>query len=311
MEEHSRRYGLADFRRYHDNRMTPEEQHVFEKRMLEDPFLREAFEGFEMLHKDGIAITPVTGKPGSLLPGVEIARPSGSGKPVWKYMVAAAVLLIAAFFSYQRFGAKTDSMQLKEASAMKRTQATEKRSEQSQTEDRKTAVVMMPPEGPAKQNVIKPVVPVISKKGDTFPDTDILPPGRAAGINGPEAKADTWQLPGEAARLALGGFRGGGEVIVVSDHALRGKPDSASVSDIVVIVREKPAGDTTKPRKWRQPATERMSFEEYLKRTTRNTLKYGEFIEIKILRNGRLEDLTPEEQDSLQKEMMKRGGSKN
>ncbi len=301
MEEHSRLYELEDFRRYHDNQMTPEEQHCFEKRMLEDPFLREAWEGFEMLHEDGIATASVIKKLNRLLPGMEVGRPGGGGKPVWKYMTAAAVL-IAAFFSYQRFGEKRDS---KKAPEIKSARAAEERIRQSQAKEEGAAAVIRPLEEAGKQNATKPAVPAISKNKDTFPGSGTLSPAGAAGIKGPGAKMDTWRLPGEAIQLAYGGFRGG-EIIVVGDREIRAKPDSASVSNIVVVLSGKPAEDTIKPGRDSRPAAERISFGEYLKLVTRNTLKYGESVEFKIFRNGRLEDLTPEEQDSLQKEVMRR-----
>ncbi|ODS84224.1 MAG: hypothetical protein ABS46_04290 [Cytophagaceae bacterium SCN 52-12] len=285
--------------------MTPGEQHVFEMRMLEDPFLREACEGFGMLHEDGIAIASVTRKLSRLLPEAEAARSGGPEKPVWRYMVAAGVLLIAAFFSYLRFGANTDSIRLKEASATERAPVVEKHSGQSQPEGKKTTAVMTPPGEAAEPGTAQPAVSVISKKRDAFPPGDTIKSGQAGSISGRGAEADTWQLPRETDRLASAGFRDG-EVIVVSDHVIRGKKDSASAGNIVVIVKEKQTGDTIEPGKGGRPATERMSFEEYLRRATRNTLQYGEFVEFKILRNGRLEDLTPGEQDSLQKEMIRR-----
>lgn len=305
MEEHSRRYGLADFRRYHDNRMTPEEQHCFEKRMLEDPFLKEACEGFEMLHEDDIATASVIEKLNRLLPGVEVGRPDSSGKPVWKYMAAATVLFIAAFFSYQRFGEKRDNIPFEKTSEIKSVRAAEERIQQSQAGGKGAAAAVRPPEEAGKENATKPVVPAISKNKDTFPGSVTLSPSGAAGTKGPEAKMDTWRLPGETIQLASGGFRGG-EIIVVSDRAIRDKPDSTSESNIVVVAKGKPAEDTIKPGRGSRPDTERMSFGEYLKLVTRNTLKYGESVEFKVFRNGRLEDLTPEEQDSLQKEVMRR-----
>ena len=305
MEDRNHRYELTDFCRYHDNTMTPGEQHIFEKRMLEDPFLREACEGFGMLHEDGIAIASVTGKLSRLLPEAEVARPGSPGKPVWRYMVAAGLLLIAAFFSYLRFGANTDSIRLKEAYVTESAPAVEKHSGQSQPEGKKTTAVMKPSGETAEPGAAQPAVSMISKKRDAFPPVDTLSSGQAGGINGRGAEADTWQLPRETDRLASAGFRDG-EVIVVSDRVIRGKQDSASTGNIVVIVKKKQAGDTIKPGRGGLPATERMSFEEYLKRATRNTIRYGESFEFKILRNGRLEDLTPEEEDSLQKEMMRR-----
>ncbi len=294
MGKDSRRYGLADFRRYHENKMMPEEQYSFEKRMLEDPFLREAFEGFEILRKDGIAADSISEKLNGLLPGVGVSRPEVVKRPVWKYMAVAAVLLVAVFFSYLRFGEKRDSVQLKEVSEIKSTGTIEEHSGQlTGTEVKDTAVVLTPPA-------------MVAKPRGTLPDTTGTSPSRRA-VAKKElgGEADTWQLPRGTAQLASADFHKG-EVIVVDARDIPDLPDSAAPGDVFVVVEEKSPGDTTKYRKESQSVTRQMSFEEYLKRSTQNALKYGESVQFKILRNGRLEDFTPEEQDSLLKEVLKR-----
>ncbi|MCE7041489.1 energy transducer TonB [Dyadobacter sp. CY312] len=47
-------YTAADFRRYRDGLMTAQEQHSFEKKCLEDPFVAEAYEGYLLLEENNI-----------------------------------------------------------------------------------------------------------------------------------------------------------------------------------------------------------------------------------------------------------------
>ena len=53
MEGFRKNYSYADFDRYYRGNMSKEEQFRFEYTLLEDPFLRDAYEGFEEMQKDG------------------------------------------------------------------------------------------------------------------------------------------------------------------------------------------------------------------------------------------------------------------
>ncbi|TDE10244.1 carboxypeptidase-like regulatory domain-containing protein [Dyadobacter psychrotolerans] len=53
MADDKSKYDLTDFQRYQVGSMSFAEQHSFEKRLLDDPFLAEAYQGFTELHDTG------------------------------------------------------------------------------------------------------------------------------------------------------------------------------------------------------------------------------------------------------------------
>ena len=53
MANDNRKYDLADFQQYYNGKMSLSEQHHFEKTLLEDPFVSEAYQGFEDLQNAG------------------------------------------------------------------------------------------------------------------------------------------------------------------------------------------------------------------------------------------------------------------
>jgi len=53
MANDNKKYDLADFQQYYNGEMSFSEQHHFEKMLLEDPFLSEAYQGFEALQEAG------------------------------------------------------------------------------------------------------------------------------------------------------------------------------------------------------------------------------------------------------------------
>ncbi|GAA4439618.1 hypothetical protein GCM10023091_22100 [Ravibacter arvi] len=92
-----KQYGFSDFHRYHFNEMTPEEQYQFEEEMLDDSFLREAYEGFEMMLNDGV-------KPGYWKEKLQHGTPAvkTTVRRSWPYVAAAFLLITGGFLIYHR-----------------------------------------------------------------------------------------------------------------------------------------------------------------------------------------------------------------
>ncbi|TLV02585.1 energy transducer TonB [Dyadobacter luticola] len=83
---------LATFDRYENGEMSHEEQYALEKRMLEDPLVAEAYEGY--LSMKAANVDPL--KVGGELSDTLNARLSGKRKviPMWYYAAAASVIMV-------------------------------------------------------------------------------------------------------------------------------------------------------------------------------------------------------------------------
>jgi len=89
MSKDQRHIGHEDFRRYLENRMNEQERHAFERELQKDPFLAEAFEGYEQ-------VDPSTFETDVLDLKQKIGRKkSSTPKRVW-YAAASILLLITA-----------------------------------------------------------------------------------------------------------------------------------------------------------------------------------------------------------------------
>ncbi len=84
--------GQKTFRRYYNGEMSHEEQFCFEAELDSDPFLVEAYEGFQQLMADGVAIEAATAelhqKLKEVIPAAQPRSPL-----VWLYGTAAVVVL--------------------------------------------------------------------------------------------------------------------------------------------------------------------------------------------------------------------------
>jgi hypothetical protein len=91
--------GFEDFRRYFHGEMTTQEQHRFEKRMLEEPFFADAYEGYISLLDDRVD-HPSSVK--ELRDRLEIRLNSEKKRliPIWSYGVAASLLLGLSWLGY-------------------------------------------------------------------------------------------------------------------------------------------------------------------------------------------------------------------
>lgn len=91
--EKDKSYGLKDFQRYHEEKMTAKEAHAFEKACMDDPFLNEAYEGFLSLNKTEIALPEVISSLETRMH--QRIYPKEKQRIFLGYYIAAAVLLIA------------------------------------------------------------------------------------------------------------------------------------------------------------------------------------------------------------------------
>lgn len=87
-------FDFNDFRRYHNGEMSAQEQHSFEKRMLEEPLVADAYEGFLALNEDQIDYKSALTNLDEALK--ERTQPEQKrALPMWAYASAASVCLLA------------------------------------------------------------------------------------------------------------------------------------------------------------------------------------------------------------------------
>ncbi|MEO6287679.1 MAG: hypothetical protein ABIN80_16735 [Dyadobacter sp.] len=85
-------FGFDHFRRYRDGEMSAQEQHSLEKRMLEEPLVADAYEGFLALNEDQIDYQSALESLRDTLN--EQAKPEKSRTlPIWAYASAASIVL--------------------------------------------------------------------------------------------------------------------------------------------------------------------------------------------------------------------------
>jgi hypothetical protein len=93
---------LARFRLYYAGEMSMKEQHAFEKELLEDPFLSEAYEGFIKLSTNNADLVAVRRDLNMRLAS-RLEENESRRIPVWTYISAAFVLLSIGWLGYYRF----------------------------------------------------------------------------------------------------------------------------------------------------------------------------------------------------------------
>lgn len=91
-----------DFLRYHQGKMPPEEQHQFEMRMLEEPLMADAYEGFLAWYSDDTRIPALRSGLRELL-----ADRTSTNKRItsswWVYGAAATVLMAVGLYGFYFF----------------------------------------------------------------------------------------------------------------------------------------------------------------------------------------------------------------
>lgn len=91
-----------DFLRYHQGTMPPEEQHQFEMRMLEEPLMADAYEGFLAWYSDDTRIPALRSELRELL-----ADRTSANKRItsswWVYGAAATVLMVVGLYGFYFF----------------------------------------------------------------------------------------------------------------------------------------------------------------------------------------------------------------
>jgi len=108
-------YGLEDFRRYQDGEMSFSEQHLFEKQLMEDPFLAEAFEGFTALKEHDVPYEKSMSELEERLLNRIKKQKSNQFLPLWRYVAAAFLILgigVAWMVYFQSGGSKPDRQEL-------------------------------------------------------------------------------------------------------------------------------------------------------------------------------------------------------
>lgn len=92
-----------EFRRYADGTMPSVEQHRLEKRMLDDPLVADAYEGFLLWYREHADAIP---------PGADLQRRLAARSarrrplvPLWAYGAAASVLISVSFLGFYFFNA--------------------------------------------------------------------------------------------------------------------------------------------------------------------------------------------------------------
>src|SRR6218665_3046649 len=85
------------FRRYHHGEMSFEEQHKLEKRMLEEPLVAEAYEGFVAMLDDKNHFDTVKKELSAQL-HARISEKRKSVIPLWAYGAAASVIIVIGVF---------------------------------------------------------------------------------------------------------------------------------------------------------------------------------------------------------------------
>lgn len=88
---------FEDFKRYHSGEMSPAEQRLLEGRMLAEPLVAEAYEGFLAWREHDSRMADVRADLRERL-HTRVARTNRNALPLWAYASAASVLL--ALFSY-------------------------------------------------------------------------------------------------------------------------------------------------------------------------------------------------------------------
>jgi hypothetical protein len=279
MKKHSKRYGLADFGRYSRGDMSKKEQHAFEKALLDDPFLQDAYDGLVRMQDDGTALeSALTRLQGALSTRVAVGR----SKKRWAYRIVASIALFVGcyFLIVVRIRHEHVDPQMGEGETMELPVGIYPGSLIERTESRRTESEVL-----AHRNTDRDSFLLNSKRP------------RATAVRDPLVVEDTTERiskrVGEEIRVALmGGEKGewlradgissGGQVIVVV-------PDSAFRND--TLAQDTLGLAPEKMKRWK----------EYLQQATRGVLRYGEGVRFGMLRDGKVVDLTPAQLDSLEK----------
>lgn len=99
-------YSAGDIQRYHDGQMSPAEMHALERAALDDPFLADAIEGYELLDADS--------NRGNIKElNTRLAKRTAvlNGAAWWRVAAAILIVVTGAFLTYFLF-IKDDELQL-------------------------------------------------------------------------------------------------------------------------------------------------------------------------------------------------------
>jgi hypothetical protein len=91
-----KKFGAADIEKYHKGLLTPAQMHAIEKAVLDDPFLADALEGYDLAGLDISADIASLKKKLEDRTGTKKAIPIGGGRSGFPWLRAAAVVVLVA-----------------------------------------------------------------------------------------------------------------------------------------------------------------------------------------------------------------------
>ncbi len=323
MKKRDRKYDLDEFRRYQEERMTDEEQHRFEKEMLENPLLPAAYEGFLLLRKDG------KDHPAMLRSlNRQLQRRVARKYPIaiLKYAGAAIVFFTAGYFLFLRSPGVPESG----SAALRSSEDTSgiavihnevvqigvtgfpstEKEPVREVSGRRDDSMRRSLKGKVTDQNGKPLSGVVLfQSGEKIGTTDI---NGVYNIVSPSPDSVEFILlayltkkisPGSIGNVMLAKDKS-----VLGDLAVGGYGKNNLDEQLIVAGYVKPALidlDTNKIKAGPKPVNGWKNFEEYLKNATKETLMYGHTLHFVVLRNGKLGDITVDGPDSLKSEMIR------
>ncbi len=329
MKKSDRKYDLEEFRRYQEERMTAEEQHRFEREMLENPLLSAAYEGFLLLRKGGVDYPTALRSLNSQLQS-RVARKYPIA--ILKYAGAAIVFFTAGYFLFLRSPGAPDTgrasallsddtsgiavvrdevvqIWMTGPTSIENEPVTIEKKPARKGSDRRDDSMRRSLKGIVTDQNRKPLSGVVLfQSGEKIGTTD---------VNGVydivSASPDSVEFTLLAYLTQKVSPNNIGNVMLTKDRSVLGDLAAAeytknNLNHLVVVGYGKTAVidlDTNKVKTGPQPVNGWKNFEEYLKNAIRETLMYGSTLHFEVLRNGKLENIKVDGPDSLKSEMIR------
>lgn len=224
--EKDNNHNFEYFRRYHFGEMNEAEQHHFEKQMLEDPFLQAAYEGYEMMLKDGVDTAQRK---------FVLLAPTTSRPQIWRYAAAATVLIAVAFFYFQRQFIPSEKVGV----AFKAdSQATEVINEVSVLESVQHATEAAHPPVVSKKTAIakqkKTKIKVVDEGNNPFPGVFVSQSGKGVGLTNSEGEIEIGDANGQIVELIAVGYLPR-KVTAERSQTVTMQADSARLNEVIVV----------------------------------------------------------------------------
>lgn len=262
-------YGLEDFRKYHEERMTPAEQHRFERELLDNPLTAEAYDGYLLLQSDRADCPAAAASLERQLRERVGGRRAGV---LLKYAASAAMLLIAGYFLLTRAPKPMEPLTTKTTPAPEGPVVTHRSDEEAKEHGDHLPARAKPA---AEQGAYKP--------GKVRREIQ----GKPAGQPKPSGSEIDLLEKDRNIMNGLAWHGQGGETVILVDM-----DKIASEDTVRRDVKPRPLGG------WE-------NFEQYLKASIRETLMYGRTIQFSVINSGKLEEISVEGPDSVKAEVIR------